>query len=90
MDEQLQQTRQMQAVATLAGGIAHQFNNTLGIISGNLQLIEIGQLDLVEDKKWIGTFKETIQRMTRLTDQLLASPRRQVSTQTIFSQRRDS
>jgi len=35
-DTQLQQSHKMEAIATLAGGIAHQFNNALVGITGNM------------------------------------------------------
>ncbi len=35
---QLQQAHKMEAIGTLAGGIAHEFNNLLGIILGNTEL----------------------------------------------------
>ncbi|MDF1592204.1 MAG: PAS domain S-box protein [Desulfobacterales bacterium] len=38
LQSQLQQAQKMEAVATLAGGVAHDFNNILGIIVGNTEL----------------------------------------------------
>jgi len=72
---QLQEARKTEAIATLAGGIAHQFNNALTPIIGNLDLIEMeyGQDDKM--MKALKHMKASSRRMARLTRQLLAYAR---------------
>jgi signal transduction histidine kinase len=70
--QQLQHGRQIEAIATLAGGIAHQFNNALAIISGNLDLLEIKARPQVEERPHWDALRASASRMGRLTDQLLA------------------
>ena len=38
LEHQLRHAHKMEAIGTLAGGIAHEFNNLLGIIMGNAEL----------------------------------------------------
>jgi len=72
LETQLQHAQKMEAISTLAGGIAHEFNNALMGILGNIELLK---MDLPEDEKrdrYFGAMKDSGHRMSRLTDQLLA------------------
>jgi len=72
LEAQLQQVAKMEAIATLAGGVAHEFNNALMAVLGNIELLRI---DLPEDERRDRSFdamNESGHRMSRLTDQLLA------------------
>jgi PAS domain S-box-containing protein len=77
LERQLQHAMKMQSVGRLAGGVAHDFNNMLGVILGNagLAMDELGaahpvQQDLLEIKK-------AAERSADLTRQLLAFARKQ-------------
>ena len=72
MEAQLQQAQKMEAISTLAGGVAHEFNNALMGVMGNIELLK---MDLPEDERRDKSFQamnESGHRMSRLTDQLLA------------------
>lgn len=75
LDMQVQHTRHFQAIATLAGGIAHQFNNALGGIYGNLDLLEFKFSIEERSKRYINALRKSATRIARLTEQLLAYAR---------------
>lgn len=68
-------TSDMEAIATLAGGIAHQFNNALVAIVGSIDLLQMDLSGNPEVEKYASTMMSAVKRMTRLTDQLLAYAR---------------
>jgi PAS domain S-box-containing protein len=67
----LQQTQQMEAVATLAGGIAHEFNNNLLSVTGNLELLEMENQERQFVEEHIQPMRSSLETMARLTNQLL-------------------
>ena len=78
LENQLQQSRRMEAVGRLAGGIAHDFNNLLTIIKGYVELAtnrNVRQPELRSDLQHIGDASE---RASTLVRQLLAFSRKQV------------
>ena len=75
LEGQLEQVRKMEAVATLAGGIAHQFNNLLSAVSGNIELIKLDDRDRQKYSRYFTPIENSIQRMAKLTGQLLAYAR---------------
>lgn len=64
--------RHMEAIITLAGGVAHQFNNALVVITGYLELMQqrCSQNPVLES--YAREMRAAAEKMGRLTDQLLA------------------
>jgi two-component system cell cycle sensor histidine kinase/response regulator CckA len=76
LQAQLGQAQRLDSLARLVGGVAHDFNNMLGVILGVTDLLA---LDLTSDdprREDIEVIAETAQRATALTRQLLAIGRR--------------
>jgi signal transduction histidine kinase len=75
----------MEALGTLAGGIAHQFNNALSGILGNIELLKHDFPDDEVLDKYVESMKTSVRRMTQLTGQLLAYARGGKYESRIFS-----
>lgn len=72
LDAKLQQVHKMESIATLAGGIAHEFNNALTGVVGNIQLLEMDFADNKTVTEYTEAMKISSHRMANLTSQLLA------------------
>lgn len=71
----LRQTQKREAIAILAGGIAHEFNNALAGITGNVSLLELDFPNNEKIKNYTMSMKNCASRMAGLTDQLMAYAR---------------
>ncbi|MFZ1987249.1 MAG: PAS domain S-box protein [Desulfatitalea sp.] len=69
------QIRKMEAIGLLAGGIAHQFNNALSGITGNIDLLKLTVPDNPHIQRYGETMLQCVQSMAGLTQQLLAYAR---------------
>jgi PAS domain S-box-containing protein len=78
LENQLQQSRRMEAVGRLAGGIAHDFNNLLTIIKGYAELALQRNGSSPELRADVQQVENAAERATALVRQLLAFSRRQV------------
>jgi signal transduction histidine kinase/CheY-like chemotaxis protein len=79
VEEALRQSHKMEAVGQLTGGLAHDFNNLVGIISGNLELARMraGQGRVADLERYIEPAMTAAKRATSLTHRLLAFSRQQ-------------
>ena len=78
LENQLQQSRRMEAVGRLAGGIAHDFNNLLTIINGYAEMALRRTNITSELKADIQQINSASERASVLVRQLLAFSRKQV------------
>lgn len=77
LQEQLSQSRKMDAIGQLSGGVAHDFNNMLGGIVGAAQLLQSPKINLGEKGlKYVEMIIEASSRAADLTAKLLAFGRK--------------
>jgi signal transduction histidine kinase/ActR/RegA family two-component response regulator len=78
LEEQLQQAQRLEAVGRLAGGVAHDFNNVLTVISNYSELLRADAADGSQAAADLDQVLRATERASRLTRQLLAFSRRQI------------
>jgi PAS domain S-box-containing protein len=77
LESQLQQAQKLESVGRLAGGVAHDFNNMLGVILGHAELA-MGQMDPAQPHyAALQEIRTAAERSADLTRQLLAFARKQ-------------
>ncbi len=78
LEAQLQQAQKMESVGRLAGGVAHDFNNMLGVIIGHAEMAmeNMGPAETAL-RGSLGEIRKAAERSANLTRQLLAFARKQ-------------
>lgn len=74
-DNQLLNAQKLDAIATLAGGVAHQYNNALFALTGNLDLLRLGSRQGRDVNRFVDHIDDIVQKMKDLTLKLLAYAR---------------
>jgi PAS domain S-box-containing protein len=76
LEHQLHQSQKLEVIGTLAGGLAHDFNNILGGILGYASLLRTHFQGSPEALKFLETIERSATRGKDLTAKLLAASRR--------------
>ncbi|GLR83378.1 hypothetical protein GCM10007857_00880 [Bradyrhizobium iriomotense] len=77
LEQQLRQSQKMDAIGQLTGGVAHDFNNILTVVTGTIQILIDGLSDQPELVAIAHMIDEAATRGADLTRQLLAFARKQ-------------
>jgi PAS domain S-box-containing protein len=76
-DERLRQSQKMDAIGQLTGGVAHDFNNVLTVITGTIDILRDGMADRPELAAVAQLMEDAATRGAEITSQLLTFARRQ-------------
>lgn len=83
LQSRLLQAQKVEAIGQLTGSVAHDFNNILAIISGNLELLKQNSPP-TNDAEYIATALRAVDCGSKLTGQLLAFARKQPLMPRVF------
>lgn len=78
IEAQLRQAQKMEVIGRMAAGIAHEFNNLLTVIQGDVGLLQATTPNAMDRNALLDQIMQASQRAATFTRQLLAFSRKQV------------
>ena len=69
-EKAIETSRKLESIGTLAGGVAHDFNNTLSTIIGNINLAQLGSLDS-ETQKFLQKAEVGVMQAKKISSKLI-------------------
>jgi PAS domain S-box-containing protein len=85
LQAQLYQAQRLESIGRLTGGLAHDFNNILSVITGNAGLLREILADHPKHQALANTIEQAANNGAQLTKTLLAFARRQPLTPSVFN-----
>jgi len=82
LTSQLEQSRKMEALGVMAGGMAHNFNNNLSVILGNIELAQMKQPHDSDTTPLLGNAKIAAQRSRDLIRRIIIYSRNKEQNKT--------
>ena len=74
-EDHLLRVQRMESIGTLAGGIAHDLNNTLSPVLMGVEMLEGNETLTDEDRKWLTLIRDNSERAADLVKQVLTFAR---------------
>jgi signal transduction histidine kinase/CheY-like chemotaxis protein len=78
LESEFRQAQKMEVLGQLAGGVAHDFNNMLMVLTSSAELLERTLPPKSKGRPYLEQFQRTTERAAAITRQLLAFSRKQV------------
>jgi signal transduction histidine kinase/CheY-like chemotaxis protein len=77
MEETLARSQKLESLGKLTGGVTHDFNNILQVISSNLDLLAMTGANNKQLEPYVNSMSDAVDRGSKLASQLLTFARRQ-------------
>jgi two-component system, cell cycle sensor histidine kinase and response regulator CckA len=78
LEGEFRQSQKMELLGQIAGGVAHDFNNMLMVLSGSTELLERALPPQSPASRFVEQIRRTVEKASAITKQLLAFSRKQV------------